>query len=158
MSDDPKDPRFRPFRAASWALYLVVAVGFSSLVIFSVFKSVLSMTPGRPAFAGEVLTEAQCLANAKLLFTELEGRRKGLAEFPDITHADQAFLTFRVDWMTRKKALEAQCALEQRSQLRATFASLERVMDLYTTASVQFSGGVGPATDELKRQLDGKPN
>ena len=152
MADDPKDPRFRPFRGAAWAVYLVVACGFSSLIIFSVFKSVLSMTPEAPAFVGTPLDEGQCLGEARALFAELEARRKGLAESSEIAHADQAFLSFRVEWLTRKRATEARCVASPRAV--AAFASLDRVVDLYTTASVQFAGGVGPATDEFKALVE----
>jgi malate synthase len=137
----------------SWAVYLVISVGFSSLIIFSVYKSVLHMTPEAPANAGSVLSEDECLQGARTLFTELEQRRKALADEADVTHADQRFLDFRVEWLQRKRNVEARCGLESRERLRETFASLDHVLDLYTTASVQFSGGVGPATDELKKQL-----
>lgn len=156
MSDNPKDPRFRPYRGLAWAGYLVFAVGFSSLIIFSVFKSVLSMTPDAPAFAGSSLDEAQCMGEARNLFTELESRRKGLGDSKEIVKSDQAFLDFRLDWLTRKRAIEARCGLGSRPRVKATYDSLDRVMDLYTTASVQFAGAVGPATDELKTLLDGK--
>lgn len=151
---DPKDPRFRTFRGAAWVVYLVFAVGFSSLIIYSVFKSVLEMSPGRPA-TSQVSGEAECLIQARALFTELEQQRRDSTQAPEVTKADARFLKFRIDWLGRKRALEARCGLESRPQLKATFASLERVLDLYTTASVQFAGGVGPTVDELKRQLDG---
>ncbi len=155
MSSDPKEPRLRPFRGAAWALYLTFAVGFSGLIIFSVFKSVLKMTPGHPETA-QVVSEAECLRDARGLFVELEQYRKDYASAPDVTHADARFLKFRVSWLERERALEARCAVESRPSLKAAFASLERVMDLYTTSSVQFSGGVGPAVDELKQRLDGR--
>lgn len=150
---DPKDPRFRPWRGAAWVVYLVFSVGFSSLIIYSVFKSVLAMTPESPPAVGASKSEEDCLAEARGLFVELEGQRKGLAEAPVVTSADQAFLHFRVDWLQRKRNLEAQCGLDRREKARAAFASLDRAMDLYTTASVQFTGGVGPTVDELKKRL-----
>ncbi len=153
---DPKDPRFRPFRILSWSVYLIVSVGFSCLIIFSVYKSVLAMTPEAPKFAGSALSEEECLQQGRALFAELEQQRKNLAESNDITHADQRFLGFRVEWLKRKRDVEARCGLDSREKVRAAFSSLDRVLDLYTTASVQFTGGVGPAADELKRQLDGK--
>lgn len=157
MSDDPKDPRFKTFRAVSLGLYLTVTCGFSALIIFSVYLSVLRMTPERPPVAGARLSEAECLQEARTLFIELEQERKALGDRPDVSHADQRFLQFRVEWLTRKRAVEARCALDTAPRARAAFASLDRVLDLYTTASVQFTGGVGPAVDELKTLLEGKP-
>lgn len=159
MSDAQKEAqaaelkRLRPFRGLAWALYLTFAVSFSSLIIFSVFKSVLAMTPDAPALAGSALTEDECFTKARGLFVELEARRKGLGEAKEIAHADQDFLQFRVDWLTRKRAIEVRCGLEGRPQLATAMDKLDRVMDLYTTASVQFSGGVGPAADEARQLL-----
>lgn len=151
----PKDPRFRPFRAVSWAVYLVVAVGFSSLIIYSVFRSVLNMTPSRPPSGGPLLAEAECVTRARALFDELERERRALTEVAPTRQADQRFLKFRVDWHTRQQQLESQCAAGERPRLKRAFATLDRLLDLYTTATVQFSGAVGPAVDELRRQLDG---
>jgi hypothetical protein len=156
VSDDPKDPRYRPYRGVAWVAYLIFAVGFSSLIIFSVFKSVLSMTPEPPAYAGAPLDEAQCLNEARNLFTELEARRKGLGDSKEIVKSDQAFLDFRLEWLTRKRSVEARCGLDSRPRTKAAYDSLDRVMDLYTTASVQFAGAVGPATDEFKKLVDVK--
>ncbi|MFZ5442841.1 MAG: hypothetical protein ACOZQL_22740 [Myxococcota bacterium] len=150
---DPKDPRFRRFRGAAWVAYLVFAVGFSSLIIYSVFRSVLQMTPDTPPASGVSKSETECLEGARALFVELEQQRKNLAEAPVVRGADQTFLHFRVDWLQRKRNLEAQCGLEAREKARLAFASLDRAMDLYTTASVQFTGGVGPTVDELKQRL-----
>lgn len=145
--------RLRPFRGFAWALYLTFAVSFSSLIIFSVFKSVLAMTPEAPQLAGSAMSEEECFTQARGLFIELEGRRKSLGEAKEIAHADQDFLLFRVDWLTRKRALEVRCELGARPALSTAMDKLDRVMDLYTTASVQFSGGVGPAADEARTLL-----
>lgn len=149
------DPRFRPFRAASWVLYLVVSVGFSGLIIFSVFSSVLRMTPARPAEGPDVLTEAQCVAGARALFVELDLARRGQSEGA-ATQADRRFLDFRNDWLVRKRRLEAGCALSHpdRKPLRELLASLEVVLDLYTTSSVQFASAVGPAVERFREQLE----
>lgn len=155
MSEPSKDPRFRPFRAASWALYLVVAVGFSSLIIVSVYRSVLRMTPERPAGVTERYGEQECLDRSRALFQELEQQRRAQSEGADTRHGDQRFLRFRVDWLGRKVALEARCAPEERPRVKSVFASLDRLLDLYTTGSVQFSGTTGPTIDALRQQLDG---
>ncbi|MGV3619781.1 MAG: hypothetical protein ACO1OB_03130 [Archangium sp.] len=151
---DPKDPRFRSFRGAAWAVYLTFAVGFSSVIIYSVFKSVLAMSPERPNTA-EVISEGECLREARVLFSELEQYRKDATISPDVAHADERFLKFRIPWLTRKRGLEAKCALDSRANLKAAFGSLEHVLDLYTTNTVQFASGVGPTIDALKLQLEG---
>ena len=150
---DPKDPRFRSFRAMLLGVYLVFTIGFSLLIIFSVYRSVLRMTPDRLP-VGQTQPEADCLRDARLLFGELETQRKLQGDQPDVAHSDQRFLQFRVEWLTRKRALESRCGLESRKGVKKAFDSLDRVLDLYTTASTQFSGGVGPALDDFKKQVD----
>lgn len=150
---DPKDPKFRTFRAVSLGVYLVVTVFFSLLIIFSVYRSVLRMTPDRLP-VGQTQPEADCLRDARLLFGELETQRKLQGDQPDVAHSDQRFLQFRVEWLTRKRALESRCGLESRKGVKKAFDSLDRVLDLYTTASTQFSGGVGPALDDFKKQVE----
>ena len=152
-AEDPKDPRFRAYRAVSLGVYLVFTITFSCLIIFSVYRSVLRMTPERPNVGGEVLSEAECLRGANQLFTELEAQRKTQGDQADVRHSDQRFLEFRVEWLTRKVALEAKCALENREKVKDAFSSLDRVLDLYTTASVQFSGAVGPSVDSFKQTV-----
>lgn len=155
-SPDPRDPRFKSFRAVSLAVYLIVSVGFSSLIIFSVYRSVLRMTPERlPAATGTLASEDTCLRDARAMFLELEEQRKTLGNEPDVTHSDQRFLNFRVEWLSRKRALEARCALDSRERAKRAFALLERVADLYLTTTVQFSNGVGPVIDALKSELEG---
>lgn len=152
-AEDPKDPRYRPFRGFTLGVYLVLTIVFCCLIIFSVYRSVLRMTPERPTVGGEVQSEAECLRGASGLFTELEAQRKVQGEQADVTHSDQRFLEFRVEWLTRKRALEARCALDNREKVKAAFDSLDRVLDLYTTASVQFSGSVGPTVDSFKKTV-----
>ncbi len=153
---DPRDPRFKVARRVTLGLYLTFACGFSSLIIYSVFKSVIEMSPGQPPPAGTPLAESECITGARELFGELDRRRQLAATGSDVAHADQSFLEFRVQWLERKRALEARCGLDSRESLRETFATLQKVLDLYTTSSVQFAGGVGPAVDELKSQLGEK--
>lgn len=156
MSDAPaRDPRFRPFRAASWALYLVVSVGFSLLIIYSVLTSVLRMTPSRPPESPDVLTVSQCGNGARALFEQLEDARRDLSQ-GEATTSDHRFLEFRNDWVVRKRRLEAECAVgrPERANLRELMATLDHVMDLYTTASVQYAGAEGPSVERLRAQLD----
>jgi hypothetical protein len=152
---DPRDPRFRPFRGAAWGVYLVVTCTFSLLIIVSVFKSVFAMSPGRPAGGPDVLTVAQCVGGARALFEQLEQERATHSDGPATT-ADGRFMDFRVDWLTRERKLESQCALEapERAQLKRALGTLEHVLDLYTTSSVQFATVVAPSVEQLRAELD----
>ncbi len=151
-AENQKDPRFRPFRTVAWAVYLVVAVGFSLLVTVGVFNSVMRMTPELPPTTGDVLPAAECVAQARGLFEELDARRQALAREAAPARADVAWVGFRSDWLSRMRRLEARCAVDAkgREKLGAMFDRLERVLDLYTTATVQFAGGVGPAVEALQ--------
>lgn len=152
---DPKDPRYRPFRTAAWALYLVVAVGFSALVVYSVFRSVVAMTPDHPTPSGQALPVAECTAQARALLERLDGQRRDFSK-EEATKADQRFLVFRDGWLQDKRALESKCALGDpgREKLSRAFDELERLLDLYTTSSVQYAGGVGPTVETLRKKLD----
>lgn len=152
---DPKDPRFRPFRTAAWALYLLVAVGFSALVIYSVFRSVVAMTPRRPAPAGQALPVTECVEQARALLDRLDAQPRDFSQ-PAATKADQRFLAFRGTWLQDKRTLESRCGIGEagREKLTAAFDELEKLLDLYTTTSVQYAGAVGPTVESLRQRLD----
>ncbi|HEY0882338.1 MAG TPA: hypothetical protein VGD87_12435, partial [Archangium sp.] len=120
---DPRDPRFRAFRGAALGVYLLFTVTFCVFIIVSVYRSVLGMTPDEQPPAGEVLSEEQCFTQLRGLFTELEGARKELGEQALVVKADSRFLQFRVEWLRKKRVLEAQCGLQSREKARAAFAS-----------------------------------
>ncbi|MBL8920746.1 MAG: hypothetical protein JNJ54_17920 [Myxococcaceae bacterium] len=158
MTAPAPDPRLRPFRGAAWALYLVVSVGFSSLVIFSVTKSVFEMSPGRPE-AVPVQTPAVCASRLTALFEELEAERRNLSSIGKAAEADQRWMTFRNGWMVRMRALEAECALDEplRSELKIAFTRLHQVMDLATVQATQVAGQLGPALDAFRAALAALP-
>ncbi len=153
------DRRFVRFRALSWAVYLVVAVGFSCLVIYSVFSSVFAMTPERPeTHVGLRLEPRACLAEFRRLAEELNRSRIDVVREGNPRTADQRFLVFRTEWLQKKREIEARCAIEEsdRSQLEETSAALEHLLDLYTTGTIQFSSAIGPTVDKVNRLLEGK--
>ena len=155
MTADAKpDPRWRPFRHAALGVYLVFSIVFSVLVTYSVFKSVLEMTPSRPKAGPVVYTVEQCTQGAAAFFQELEAQRASQADGP-AAMADHRFLDFRIDWLTRKARLEQGCGTDRpdRTDLKALFRVLDRLVDLYTTESVQFASSIGLAVDELHRIL-----
>lgn len=144
--------KFRPFRTVAWAVYLLISVGFSMLVIVSVFSSVLAMTPARPKESPDVLSVRQCADGAAAMFEELEQQRKG---FTESAGADRRFLEFRTDWLLRERRLEAECALDRadRAELQTLIATLNRLLDQYTTGSVQYAGMLASTVEAFKAQL-----
>jgi hypothetical protein len=150
---DPKDRRLRPFRIAAWAVYLSVAVSFSLLIVGSVVRSTAHMTPPRPRAVAERLPVEGCVGQATQLFNQLEAERQRLGSAPQVTRADQSWTSFRLDWLTRERELEARCGLDEagREALQPVFSELVDVLDAYTTATVQFSGGVGPKIEAFRR-------
>lgn len=153
---DTKDPRFRPFRVAAYLTYIVVVVVFSSLIIFSVVRSVLAMTPPRLPPSETTLTVAECLDKAEALWRELEARRKGLGDHASARLADADWPGFRLQWLERHRQAESVCALEskQRVALREVFAHLEKAMDLHTTHAVQYAGEIGPTVDAMRAAMN----
>lgn len=156
MAAAPPNPnaRYRPFRAAAWGLYLVVAVGYSSLVIYSVTKSVFEMSPARPTtVASKNLTA--CVTGLRGSFDALEQERRRLGA-EHAVDADQRWLGFRNGWMREVRQLEAECDLDEpsRAELKTTFEMLERVMDLATVQATQVAGQLGPSLDETRAHLE----
>jgi hypothetical protein len=151
--NDPRDPRFKPFRVAMYALYLVVVVGFAASVIYSVFSSVMAMSPKRPPQVERVLTLPECIDGAQVLWARLDDERKALTRNVPARNADEAWSRFRVEWLRDLRHLEAECASEakQRARLRKLFRQLDSVQDMYMTHAIQYAGEIGPAVDELEK-------
>jgi hypothetical protein len=63
-----RNARYRPFRALALGAYLVVVLTFSFLVIISVVRSVLEMTPRKPLNASERLSAQECAVRAQELY------------------------------------------------------------------------------------------
>jgi hypothetical protein len=164
MAADPKsartqDPRYRPFRIGAYAFYLAVVSAFSLLVIRSVVTSVLAMSPSARPEAEVTLSTRECLQRAEALFQELEQERAKLTTgtFP-ASRTDDQWVRFRVEWMERYRDAESRCGLQSRApdrvRLRKVFDRLSRVMDLFTTAAVQYAGEIGGAVDEVRASLE----
>ena len=137
------------------ALYLVFAVGFSSLIIFSVFRSVFAMSPKAPAVA-QTLSMQECATRARSSFEELDANRRNLSTQPNAVASDLRWSQFRLDWLTRTRQLEAQCDLQDpaRAKLQAAFEQLDHLLDLFTVQAVQFAGEIGPSLDATRLALD----
>lgn len=138
------------------AVYLSITFVFVGLVIKSVVQSVIAMTPPRRASSEAPLTLRECLSRADALFGELDNERRGLTTGTPVLHADSDWMQFRLEWLTRLRDSESRCALHSASRpnLRNAYRRLERLMELYTTHAVQFSGEVGGAVDGFHRSMD----
>lgn len=151
-----KDPRFRSYRIAMYALYIGVVSAFSLIIILSVVKSVMVMSPRRAPDTDTVLTPRECVDHAGALWRELDTRRQEITSQGPARRVDEQWTTFRVQWMTKFRRIESQCALESqnRAELKKLFGRLESVNDLFTTHSVQYAGEIGPVVDELQAALE----
>ncbi len=158
---DPKDPKLRPFRGLAWALYLVVAIGFSLMVTYSVTRSVWQMTPQRPLGADSVrLDPSACRDIARSLAAELEARRRSLGEQDgSVASFDARWAQFRLGWLQRLREAEVQCWVEDadRGALKRVFAKLEQLGDLYAIHGTQYAGQVNPARQALEQALSIEP-
>jgi hypothetical protein len=155
-SSDPREPRYRPFRVAAYLLYIAVVTVVSSLVIYSVLRSVIAMSPKPPRSSPATLSVSECVSGASRLWEELDNRRKGFTEHHPARRVDELWMAFRGPWVQRLRELEGMCGTGTgaRPQLRAIFAALENVQDLYTTHAVQYAGEVGSAVDRLVSALE----
>ncbi len=155
MADpQPKDPRFRPFRIASWAFYLLLTVVFSVAITVNVVRSTLAMTPDRPPPSTEPLDPGACLSTARALWTELDAQRRTMSEAAKVRSVDVSWTRFRIDWLQRAHETESRCTQGgQRVAQKKIFRELDALMDLYTTHAVQFAGEIGPTIDELNADL-----
>ena len=155
-AENPRDPRFARYRLATLSAYLVLTIVFSGLIIWSVFSQVF-FRPEPPAPApGPALTIAQCSANARALFDELDSRRRAVSTEPDVSNADARWVDYRSDWLRRNKQLEAQCDLGEpsRAKLKAAFKHLGNLASVVTVNVGQFAGEVGPSLDATRASLD----
>jgi hypothetical protein len=146
-----RNARYRPFRALALGIYLVVVVTFSVLVIVSVVRSVLVMTPRKPLTATERLSPAECAVRAQELYEQLETRRQDLSAVQPAAEASLRWTSFRVEWLNGLRQTEASCAED--ALRRDVFSQLETLENLYTTSAVQYSGEMGPAVDAFRRAL-----
>jgi hypothetical protein len=157
-ADPSKDPRYRPFRAAAYGVYIIVVAIFSVWIIVNVSRSVMSMTPNKlpPAEPTQVLSFRECLDGAQALWTDLESQREKLVRNVPARSVDQEWMRIRTDWLQRLRERESRCALSsrERAELRVVFQRLEEVQDLYTIHAVQYAGEVGGAVDALQAAFD----
>jgi len=150
---EAKDARLRSFRVGAYLGYIAVVTVFSALIINSVVRSVVAMTPPHLPASPETLTVRECLDRSDALWNELEAHRRAMADTAAARDADAQWLAFRLDWIKRHRVAESMCALEshQRVALKAVYRRLERAMALYTTNAVQYEGEIGPTVEALRK-------
>ena len=150
-----RDPRYRPFRVAVIAIYLVVVSTFSLLVTVSVARSVRAMSPRREPVRTATLPPEACVGRASALLDELEARRRELTGITPASRTDVSWMSFRVEWLERVRQAERSCGVDapDRKGLAELFAQLEHLEDLYTTSAVQYAGEIGPALDRFHRMV-----
>jgi len=146
------DPRYRPFRAAAYGLYIVLVVVFCLGVIVSVSRSVATMNPSRPVSDEPVLTYRECLDAADALWSELESAREKLVRASPAQTVDAQWMSFRTGWLRRLRERESRCAIDSRgnANLKEVYRRLEDVLDRYTVHAVQYAGEVGGTVDSLR--------
>ncbi len=145
-------------RRAVFAVYLTAAVGYSSMVIFSVFRSVSRHSPGRPAATTPPVEMQSCSNSFRALFDELDAKRHAVRQVPVAT-IEQVWMDFRLEWLQRKRALEAACAVDAkgRESLALASSALESVLDASTTHVIQFAGQLAPVEERFRSALKGVP-
>ncbi|HVP59799.1 MAG TPA: hypothetical protein VMT11_04550 [Myxococcaceae bacterium] len=150
-----RDPRYRPFRVAVLAVYLVVVSVFCILITASVFRSVQAMSPRREPIRTATLDREACAERASALLDEMEGHRRALTGITPASLADTTWMSFRVEWLDRLRQAERSCGVDapERHDLAELFRQLEHLEDLYTTSAVQYSGEIGPALDRFHRMM-----
>lgn len=153
---DPKDPRFRGFRTAVYGVYFLVVGVFCVLIVWSVFRSVIAMSPSRPRDLEGVLTVRECVSELDRMWGRLDDQRKRFSDEKPSEKVDERFTRFRMEWIKELRELEGRCAVEsnQRVELKRAFRRLEGLMDLYMTHAVQYAGEVGPAVDAFDKALE----
>ncbi|MBX5483874.1 MAG: hypothetical protein IRZ16_18790 [Myxococcaceae bacterium] len=150
-----KDPRFRRFRTAAYGLYIAVVSVFSVLLIYSIFRSVLQMSPRPPRGVEKQLTPRECVDALEGLWRRLDDQRRTFTDHHPARGVDAEFSRFRIGWMKDLRDLQARCAVDSRNRkaLRSLFHTLENVQARYMTHAVQFAGEVGPEIDQLQEDF-----
>jgi hypothetical protein len=89
------DPRYRPFRAAAWIVYVGLATAFGLTVTVGVTRSVWRMTPTRPPPSTNPLSVSECMDRARGLWSQLDAQRRALADAAEVRKVDVDWMAFR---------------------------------------------------------------
>jgi len=128
--DPRKDPRYRPFRAAAYGLYIAVVSVFCLFIIVSVTRSVAAMTPEQKPPVEPVLSYRECLDAAEELWSQLESEREKLVRTTPARQVDRQWMEARTQWMARLRDREAQSYQGEPEQLASIEVQLDQCWDL----------------------------
>ncbi len=109
----PRDPRFRPFRIALWAVYLAVVAIAAGLTIRSVVRNLRG--PHRPAAVGLLPTRAAlrvCVTELEALNREQNERSLRLADEMGAEGAVTRWQVWAREWEQRVEDLSDRCRLD----------------------------------------------
>ena len=155
-----KSGRLGPFRTLAFALHLAAVGAFCLLVIVSVVRSVIAMSPPKLSPTPTTLSYSDCLERAQVLWIDLENHRQMLSLHKPVTLAAQSWPEFRLAWIQRLRGLESECSRPtlDRKAINSVIEQLERVQNLYATHATQYAGEIGPAVDALNALLSAAPH
>lgn len=108
-----RDPRYRPFRIALWAVYLVVVAVSVGLAVRSIVKHLRE--PHRPAAAGALPTRAAmrvCVNELEALHREQNTRAWRLADEISEGEAVERWQVWARGWEQRVEDLADRCRLD----------------------------------------------
>lgn len=123
-----RDPRYRPFRMALWAIYLFL-VGVSSFVaIRSIVKNLSG--PAHPVAEGELPTRAAlrvCVAELEALHREQNERAWRLGTDAGEGDAVHRWQVWSREWEQRVRDLAERCRLDAPAPPREEFGGREEL-------------------------------
>jgi hypothetical protein len=108
-----RDPRYRPFRVALWALYLTVIGVSLGVVLTSIVRHLRG--PHRPVATGALPTRAAlrvCVSDLEVLHREQNRRAWQLGEEVGQADAVEHWETWSREWEQRVSDLSDRCRLD----------------------------------------------
>ena len=123
-----RDPRYRPFRAALWAIYLLLVGVSSTLAIRSIVKNLRSSP--QPAVAGELPTRAAlrvCVTELEGLHREQNERAWRLGTDAGEGDAVHRWQVWSREWEQRVRDLAERCHIDGAAPARDEFGGAEEL-------------------------------
>jgi hypothetical protein len=154
MAQHVAEHQFKGARRFALAVYLVVAVGYSCAVIYSVFRSVFQHSPGRQAATAVVADANLCRTEFTALFSQLRAERQQLYALKSEA-LERTWMSKRLELLTHKRALESACDIGKSAapELNEASARLESLIDATTIAATQFANQLAPLESQFLRAV-----
>jgi len=146
-------PRYRPFRALAWGIFLTVALGFVALIVIAVVKGVMAERAQALSFAEEPRSAADCARGLASVYVsvhqELDTQRSGTASEDEAAAARWSAIRARLT------ALRAKCPIQSGSSdpLSRAYQQVQALQRLAESAATQYRQEVGPTDLEARRLL-----